>query len=465
MSIHFVNWVLNCLFMKWIRRLLRVFLFLLVLLVVATPFFIRPLDDQPYKQTAFYSTMMSNLNSYNSEHSYRDSGIIIAGWSRENITPSFAVASAGYGSRNGKSISKVHDSLFVRAIVLRQNNTTTAIVSCDLLIIPPSITALLKTRISQTGIVFENLYLGATHTHNSVGGWGQRYIGELFAGKYSEQIVELITDGIVRAVQKAKHDMQPVQTGFKKIQAGTLVINRLVGDNGTEDPWLRLLEFKKADSTKAVLVSFSAHATTLSDTVLQFSRDYPGALVDKLEQENNMEEAIFMAGCVGSMGPFEGAGGDWQQLDTIAAALEQRAEDSFAGVFLTTPFYLRVATIPLQLREPQWRFSENWCLRHWLWSKLYGDYPNDVRALRIGNTVMVGLPCDFSGELMKELDEYAESKGRQLIITSFNGGYTGYITKDEHYNIDAYETRVMNWFGPGNGAYFSEIVRKLVDIM
>jgi neutral ceramidase len=451
--------------MKWIRRLFRIFLFLLALLVAAAPFFIRPLDDQPYRETAFYAAMMNNLGGYNSEYIYKDSGIITAGWSKENITPSFPIASAGYGNRKGKRISKVHDSLFARAIVLKQNNTTTAIVSCDLLIIPPSVTALLKARIFEAGVVFENLYIGATHTHNSVGGWGQKYIGELFAGKYNEQIVELIANGIVRAVQKAKDDMQAVQTGFSKIQAGDLVINRLVGDKGTEDPWLRLLEFKKPDGTKAVLVSFSAHATTLSDTVLEFSRDYPGSLVEKLEKENNIEEAVFMAGCVGSMGPFERPGGDWQQLDATAAALELTAEDTLATAFLTTPSYLRVATIPLRLREPQWRFSENWCFRHWLWNKLYGDYPNDVKALRIGNTVMIGLPCDFSGELMKELDDYAQSKGRQLIVTSFNGGYTGYITKDEHYNLDAYETRVMNWFGPGNGAYFSEIVKKMIDIM
>jgi neutral ceramidase len=324
---------------------------------------------------------------------------------------------------------------------------------------------LLRARIFETGVVFENLYLGATHTHNSVGGWGQKYIGELFAGKYNEQMVQLIANGIVRAIQKAKEDMQTVQTGFSRIQAGHLVINRLVGDKGTEDPWLRVLEFKKSDSTKAVVVSFSAHATTLSDTVLEFSRDYPGMLVEKLEKENNMEEAVFMAGCVGSMGPFERPGGDWQQLDTIAAALGLSAEDAVDNVFLTTPSYLRMATIPLGLREPQWRFSQNWCFRHWLWSELYGDYPNDVKALRIGNTVMIGLPCDFSGELMKALDDYALSKGRQLIVTSFNGGYTGYITKDGHYDLDAYETRVMNWFGPGNGAYFSEIVRKLIDII
>jgi neutral ceramidase len=451
--------------MKWIRRLLRIMLFLLVLLLVATPFFIRTLDDEPYQQTVFYRSMMGQLDTYNSAHPYKDSGLVKAGWAKTNITPSFPVPSAGYGNRKGAGITTVHDSLFVRAIVLHQNNTTTAMVSCDLLIVPPSVTALLKSKLYLVNMTYENVYLAATHTHNSMGAWGQKYIGELFAGKYSEQVVAFIVDGIIEAIKKARNNLQTVEIGFSKINAGDMVMNRLVGNEGTEDSWLRMLEFKKPDSTKAVLLSFAAHATTLSDTVMQFSRDYPGAFVDKLEKENNVEEAVFMAGCVGSMGPEEPVGNDWEQLNYMADRLESIADDSIANIALQQQSYMRMASMPLQLREPQWRFAQNWCFRHWLWSRLYGDYPSDVKALRIGNTVMVGLPCDFSGELMAELDKYASAKGKHLIITSFNGGYVGYITTDRHYNKEAYETRIMNWFGPGNGAYFSEIVKKMIDIL
>jgi neutral ceramidase len=451
--------------MKWIRRLLRVLLGLLIVLLAATPFFIRPLDDEPYKKTAFYSKMMNQLDGYNIAHPYNDSGVIQAGWAKTNITPSFPVASAGYGNRKGTPIVQVHDSLFVRTIVLQQNDRLSALVSCDLLIIPPVVTAQLKTQLTALGLSYENIYLAATHTHNSMGGWGQKYIGELFAGKYNQAVVDLITNGIVRSIEMAVKNLQPVQTGFKKIAAPDLVMNRLVGEAGTEDAWLRMVEFKKSDGTKAILVSFAAHATTLSDTVRQWSRDYPGALVDKLEKENNIDQAIFMAGCVGSMGPEEPPGNDWEQLEKLAVSIENRLDDSINYTQMHTPVYMRIATIPLLLREPQWRFSQNWCFRHWLWRRLYGDYPANIKALRIDNTVMIGLPCDFSGELVDALEKYAENKGRELIITSFNGGYTGYITKDAHYNLDSYETRTMNWFGPGNGAYFSDIVKKLLDIM
>jgi hypothetical protein len=70
------------------------------------------------------------------------------------------------------------------------------------------------------------------------------------------------------------------------------------------------------------------------------------------------------------------------------------------------------------------------------------------------------MPCDFSGELTYEIEPLVNSKQKQLFITSFNGAYAGYITRDTWYELDEYETRTMAWLGRGNGSYFSEIVRK-----
>lgn len=81
----------------------------------------------------------------------------------------------------------------------------------------------------------------------------------------------------------------------------------------------------------------------------------------------------------------------------------------------------------------------------------------------LGNTLIIGLPCDFSGEIMAELDKYATQKGINLMITSFNGSYTGYITHDMLYDLDLYETTTMSWYGFQNGKYFKEIVKDIVD--
>jgi neutral ceramidase len=119
--------------------------------------------------------------------------------------------------------------------------------------------------------------------------------------------------------------------------------------------------------------------------------------------------------------------------------------------------------IPLELGEAQFRVAQEWRLRpsvfHWMAGQ---DHPY-LTALRIGSVIMLGTPCDFSGELSSGIDSLAHAKDFHTIITSFNGGYIGYITHDKYYEIDHYETRLMNWYGPGNGAYVSEAMQRLLE--
>jgi neutral ceramidase len=457
---------------RFLRIALRVLAVLSGLALIAAVCCLRPLDSSPYSENDFYKTMMQRLDSLPTLHHDSMYPLSISaektciGWSKVNLTPHFAVPTAGYGNRKGQPISVVHDSLWVRAFVLEKGGIKTAIVSCDLLIIPPEVTLQVQQKLGGIGWSWQHVFMGATHTHNSMGAWGQRYIGELFAGKYSPELVDFIAQKIVVSIQKAQQNVALATYTFDKIDANEFVFNRLVKEQGTEDPFIRLLTFTKQNGSRASLVTFAAHSTTLSDSVMQISRDYNGLLVDKLERENGFEQASFIAGCVGSMGPEEPEKlNDWEQANYLADGLEDKIDDVLIKSNSLTINTLRMETIPISMREPQWRIAENWCMRHWVWSKLYGDYAADVKALHMGNILMVGLPCDFSGELMKPLEAYAASKNLNLIITSFNGGYVGYITDDKHYNLNKYETRVMNWFGPGNGAYFSEIVEKLIEKM
>ncbi len=78
---------------------------------------------------------------------------------------------------------------------------------------------------------------------------------------------------------------------------------------------------------------------------------------------------------------------------------------------------------------------------------------------------MLGTPCDFSGELVRDFETISQKKGINLMITSFNGGYVGYITPDVYYDLKSYETRDMNWFGPYNAAYFEEVMQALIRII
>jgi len=102
-------------------------------------------------------------------------------------------------------------------------------------------------------------------------------------------------------------------------------------------------------------------------------------------------------------------------------------------------------------------------LRPYLFKWAFGNYPHYVSVMVLGETLLIGMPCDFSGELAVPLYEKARALGYQLIITSFNGDYAGYVIKDEWYDLPKYEARTMSWYGPYAGQYFTEIINRIIS--
>jgi hypothetical protein len=124
---------------------------------------------------------------------------------------------------------------------------------------------------------------------------------------------------------------------------------------------------------------------------------------------------------------------------------------------------LDMTHLRLYLREPNERVTQNIVIRPWLFKKLFGDEKVYINTLQIGNLFFAGTPCDFSGELVGPIDSVAAKKNLKLIVTSFNGGYIGYITDTKWYRMNTYETRIMGWFGPYNGDYLSEVIERLIE--
>ncbi len=449
--------------MKWFRFLIRVvgaLLFLGVLLI--TILTTRP-DTTPYRQSEYYRQWKQEMKAISPFPSETDT-LLQAGWAKVNITPAHPGPMAGYGKRKGKPYETVHDSVFVRAIRLENGGVKTVIVSADLLIIPPTVSEKLKTLLTPSDIPYEHIYLGATHTHNSVGGWGQGISALFFSGPYDPAVEDTLAEAILAAIRNAGNRMQPVRLSYEEVVDTVDINNRLIGSQGTVDPEIRTVRFRTSGNEEAILTTYAAHSTVLNASTMQLSRDWPGVLVDSLEKTPGTF-ALYMAGAVGSMSPNEAGTDDFDEVNNQATGVLSalRTEPAVNESF---PFpRLRSLTLPLPLGAPAPRVTQKMALRPWVFKKAFGDAPLTIKALRLGKVLLVGVPCDFSGELMAPIDDYARQQGLHLIVTSFNGGYAGYITHDRWYHLEAYETQTMNWYGAHKGAYFQEVIRDLTDLL
>jgi neutral ceramidase len=451
--------------MPLVKRFLRVLRFILLsliaLLLVFLAVSIAPLDRTPITQYDVYQRMMTRLDSLHQYEIPAPKHAIASGFGKVNITPSFKTATAGYGKRRGKLFSAVHDSIFIRAIVLDNGSQKVAIVSADLLIIPPSVTQLLKTRLPKIGFTMNSTYLGAIHSHNSIGNWAKGAAGLLY-GSYEEKVVNLIVDGIIESIKLASENVLPSKIFESKISVPLPVENRLVTD-GPEDPYLRSLEIRRSDRTKALLMTYTAHATCLFSADMELSRDYPGKLVDVMEA-NGYNFVMFMAGAVGSHG-CHSPKASYQCIDWMAESISEKFASARDSSEMISDSTLAMVNIPLELGDPQMKISENWKVRSWLFRAAMGEYPVSISALRIGNEIMLATPCDYSGEFDAKLDSVASIHHKHIMVTSFNGGYIGYVTPEKYYDRNHYETQLMNWYPPGNGEYITNCLVKLVEVM
>lgn len=430
-----------------------IFIFLLILLL----FSLAPVNRTPAQKLPSYERMMSRLDSLKIKIPEPKSAFKV-GFAKTNITPQEPIATAGYGKRRGKPYHTVHDSVYVRAMVIDNGTERVAIVSADLLIIPPSVTKILEEKLQSVGFTLNNTYLGATHTHNSIGHWGEGATRFIY-GAYEDSVVHFIANAITRTIDKATKNLLPSALRSGKIAIAQAVENRLI-DGGSEDPFLRVLEVHRADSSKLVLASYPAHATCLSQSTLELSGDYPGMLVKELES-HDYAFAMFLAGAVGSH-RGSAPGDDWECTAWMTKQISEEFLARRHTLHAVEDSALVMSSVPLALSDPQIKIGSGWKIRSWLFHSAFGEYEPFLTVLRIGDLVMLGTPCDFSGEFNPALDSVAAKLNVGLMVTSFNGGYIGYVTPGKYYDEDHYETQLMNWYAPGTGDYIRECLEKLM---
>lgn len=432
---------------------------LVILIAVACVLLIKPLDTAHYTACSFYSKTMQGVAAIKANN---DTLAVQAGWAKVNLLPPFTTPIAIDDARGGKHFEGVHDSIYVRAFVFKQGKTKVAFVSADLLIIPPSVTTMFDTMLQGLGFNTSNIFFTATHSHASIGAWQNSYVGKIFAGKFDERVPKHIAAQIAEAIMLAEKNVGPVKIGYSGVPAYQLTYNRLVGDSGRVDSLVRFVKLEKPGGETACIVTFSAHATVYHERMMHITRDWPGVLIDSLENSGNVNFACFAAGAVGSHGPFNKYEEQEQEADYIGGGVAKSVNYCFDSVALSSVNHLQMEHIPLYLREPNVRLSNSLVLRPWVFYKLFGGYKVYINALKLGDVLFIGTPCDYSGELMYDLNVKNNDK---LLVTSFNGGYIGYVTDDKWYNLPAYETKTMAWFGPGNGSYITHVINAIVERM
>lgn len=458
---------------KFGRILLRLSLGLAVVIVTLLLLSLDGVDYRPYLREPYYVETAARLRANVATNTIAR-GELAAGFGRARLTPTVhapqddpaqgqfrSLPLAGYGNRHGQPAKGVHDDLYVKAVALRVGDRLGVMVGADALIIPPEVTEAAMQRLGQElKLSREQIYLSATHTHASLGGWGEGMVAEAFAGGFQAGVRTWFADRIVAAVRDAIADLKPAAFGHDRFAAPAFVRNRLVGELGKVDPEFSYALLKQNDGKLAVLGSYAAHATVLSSDLMEFSADYPGYWQRAVEQATG-GMAVFLAGGIGSHSPVPGeqgfAGAERMGQSLARALLEQLPKTPLTNAIAFGILGLDISMPPLNARV-----SDGLRLRPWLAQRLLPVKKQSfIQVFRLNDSVWISTPCDFSGELAMGIKDFLRVRGSRAVITSFNGDYVGYVIPLRYYHLGGYEPRVMSFFGPNVPDYFDEVIRTI----
>jgi hypothetical protein len=248
----------------------------------------------------------------------------------------------------------VKDPLQAKAVVLKQGDVAAALVFCDLVGVPRTVSDRLRRSVHEaTGIPVENVVVAATHTHT-----GPLYYGplrELFhqraverSGSDSNESIDYpkkLVEQITSAVAKAESEVRPVEIAAGVAREDRLAFNRrfqmrdgsvrfnpgqlnpdIVRAAGPIDPDVGLLALKEpgADEPFAAIIAYALHLDTTSGT--EYSADYPRFLEEALRVKFGRNfVALFGAGTCGDVNHIDVRTKEVRRAEQIGGLLAETA--------------------------------------------------------------------------------------------------------------------------------------------
>jgi len=391
------------------------------------------------------------------------------GKSKLDITPPQGVDMCGY-ARKGRKAKGIHDPLYVRAIVFEEGERKCAILSCDLVGIPPELVREVReyARIN-LGIEREHVLISATHTHSGPTVSVIRGMGEPLP-TYMKDLREKVK----KALKEADKDYREVKmkVGRGKVKVG---INRRertkegvklgLNPEGPLDEELGLISFWKEDEEPEVfLVNYACHPVSLGIN-FEISADYPGKLCSLMEKKYPNSLCLFLQGCCGDINPYSKERGFsltermakklFEEVERVRKCSESLRDMDIKGLIL--PVKLPLGDLPsreelkkekreLEKKIEKAKEEEMGILEahlDWIERALKEEkgkerfIPAEIQILSLGSVALVGIPGEVFSEIGMRIKR--GSPFPYTFVIGYANGCYGYIPTREAFKEGGYE--------------------------
>lgn len=374
------------------------------------------------------------------------------GKAQVSLVPDYSVELFGY-YQEGRFFTGIHTHLFARAVVLDDDTTRVALVSCDLCEISGELVEKTKLMIEEeTGI--KNVVIAMTHTHSAPATCFGRGLGKIDQDYY-DSIPELIAEAVVEAT-KNMYEVCSMTRGM--VSVADVSYNRSV-TGGFVDEELSVLFFDKL----LALWSFACHPVTQKRERFQkedgsynrastlISGDFPAIVAKLLEENTFLLDSLFFQGADGDADPK----GDFNQKGNTEAVAVILAKNIMGLLFspVVIPeterrIWFRQNKVKLDLKVPtvediKTLATEKKNQKHRGWARFWAEWEEsmlaklsagepplpyievEVSALAIGDCLMLFHPAGLYASLGKTIK--VNSSFPQTWVVSNANGTVGYL--------------------------------------
>jgi hypothetical protein len=422
-----------------------------------------PVDDSSFDGSSYQARTLERLALANPA---TQRGSIRVGVAEVDITPKSPRPLAGFIGQIRSPFVGVDTPCFARALTVERGPEAVTILTADLLLIDQRMA---RAVVDRSGLRADQVYFTSSHTHGGPGGWGNHPLEMLVAGAYDPTYFEILVNQLAQAVRQSRASLEPAEVGFSQVQTHDRQRNRVDPNLPTHDALSALIFRAPGASSEApplaLLVVFGAHATVSHPVPPRLGGDYPSALVDELKRRTGAKSVLFASGAVGDASPSRPkAASQFQSSQALGKALAgdlipALASTRFEREVVVSNLRIDVDLPPVRLPffASKLRFSP--ALTWWI-----SDRRTHLHALRIGPAAFVGFPGDYSGHLAHSLEDSTRNINLSVVPTSFDGDFRGYLVSTRiFFERSCYETRWMNFYGPGLGDYFNDLARRMVN--
>lgn len=395
---------------------------------------------------------------------------LTAGAARVDITPPLELKASlgGYGARMSRPATGIHDRVFAKCLVLREGTTRLAIVTVDILGLPPGLKEAVLAKLSDDGWAPDQLLMLASHSHTSIDMTAinpKNVFGVPQLGIFSRPLYERTVDLLARVVRDAAGTQTPCAVGTAAIRLEGWTHNRREGNSFTA-PDLTVTRIDGLDHAPiAVLVNWATHPTFMDEEDMMYSGGWPGHMQRTVEAlVGGGVTAMFYNGAEGDQAPTarpDSGDSHWEKAERYGRELGIQVWRLWQRIRPRADASLQVHLEPLALPARTWHpdFLQTGGAE-------YGLTETSVRTLidamvpvashslsvRLGDLAIVGVPGELAAELGAEVREQVRRATglSHVTIGGLADEWDSYILSADQYRRGGYEAS-MSFYGAGLG--------------